>query len=430
MTETIPDVIADASRGVIDRKIFWDRSIYELELERIFARSWVFLAHESQLPESGSFLTTNIGSDNVIVVRGRDKVIRAFLNSCPHRGNRVCHAEAGRTRGGFVCNYHGWSFGLDGTLRGMHESDAYRAEPNFDFTECGLVKVAQVDAYKGLVFGCLDADAPMLEEYLGDFRWYMDILLDNQDGGTEFIGGCIRSIIDCNWKIPAENFAGDALHAGWTHDSGARAMLDAPVPEWWGNESYQVNVNGHCWEFNLDLVGNVSTFGDKRLNRWIRSREAEVSERLGEMRSRMVGAFSSATVFPNMSFLPGQQTFRVWQPLSPTKTELKTWILVNKALPDELKEAYRKGAMMTFSPSGVFEMDDGENWEYSTRANEGVVTRRQKLHYGLGADSRIDHPVLPGDVHRNQLNDSNQRAYYRRWADLMAAATWSDVPES
>jgi len=427
MTDCLDDLVFDAARGVIDRRIFWEREIYELELERIFARTWVFIAHESQLPHTGSFLTTKIGSDAIVVVRDRDGEIRAFLNACPHRGNRVCHAEAGRTRGGFTCNYHGWTFGLDGALKGMHETDAYRAQAGFDFADHGLVAVAQVASYKGLVFGNLDPDAPGLDEYLGDFRWYMDVLLDNDDGGTEFVGGCIRSVLDCNWKIGAENFAGDALHAGWTHDSGAKAMLDAPVPEWWGRESYHANVNGHCWEFNLDLVGNASTFGDKRINRWIRSREAEVEARLGRMRSRMLGAFSSVTVFPNMSFLPGQQSFRVWQPLGPHRTELKTWVLVNRNLPDELKEVYRKGAMMTFSPTGVFEMDDGENWEYTTRANAGVVTRRQKLHYGLGLRSKIDHPELPGNVYRNQLNDANQRAYYERWSALMRAETWSEV---
>lgn len=419
-------LLMDAEHGVIDRRIFWERDIYEQELERVFARTWVFLAHESQLPQPGSFLTTQIGSDGVIVVRGKDGVIRAFLNACPHRGNRVCHAEQGRVRGGFTCNYHGWTFGLEGELRGMHETEAYRAD-GADFDALGLVPVAQVASYKGLVFGNLDPTAPSLDDYLGDFRWYMDVLLDNDEGGTEFVGGCIRSVIDCNWKIAAENFSGDALHAGWTHDSGANAMVGASVPELHGGESYHVNVNGHCWEFNLDLVGNAATFGDRRVNRYIRSREAAVEARLGRMRSRMIGAISSVTLFPNLSFLPGQQSFRVWQPRGPHRTELKTWVLVNRNLPQELKDAWRKGAMMTFSPSGVFEMDDGENWEYTTRVNEGVVTRRQKLHYGLGLGSRIDHPELPGNVFRSQLNDANQRAFYARWSELMQADSWDEV---
>jgi ethylbenzene dioxygenase alpha subunit len=77
--------------------------------------------------------------------------------------------------------------------------------------------------------------------------------------------------------------------------------------------------------------------------------------------------------------------------------------------------------MRTFSPSGVFEMDDGENWEHATQINVGVVTRRQKLHYGLGLNSKTEHPELKGEVHLRKYNDANQRAFYRRWLELMTA---------
>lgn len=144
----------------------------------------------------------------------------------------------------------------------------------------------------------------------------------------------------------------------------------------------------------------------------------------------MVGSVSSVNVFPNFSFLPGQNTFRTWQPKGPHRTELHTWVLVNRNAPQEVKDAWRKGAMMTFSPSGVFEMDDGENWEHATRSNQGVVTRRQRLYYGLGSGTAIDHPELPGNVHRGQVNDANQRAFYRRWSQLVRAATWDDLEKT
>ena len=104
-----------------------------------------------------------------------------------------------------------------------------------------------------------------------------------------------------------------------------------------------------------------------------------MAQRLGDLRSKLVGSISSANVFPNLSFLPGQNSFRTWNPRGPHEIELRTWVLVNKGAPSEIKKAYRRGVMMTFSPSGVFEMDDGENWEFSTNANRGVVTRRQRL---------------------------------------------------
>ncbi|MCU1373694.1 MAG: Aromatic-ring-hydroxylating dioxygenase, alpha subunit-like protein [Actinomycetia bacterium] len=410
--------LVDLDRGRISREVIWDRDIYEQELERIFGRAWLFLAHESQLPEPGDFLVTSMGEDEVIVVRGQDQRIRAFLNSCPHRGNRVCQAEAGSTRR-FVCNYHGWVFDLEGRIRGMHERAAYESDPSVRDGSVGLAPVARVASYKGLVFGSFAADGPSLDEDLGDFRWYLDVLLDNDEGGTEFLPGCIRSIIRSNWKVGAENFAGDVLHAGWTHDSGATAMLGQSIPPLFGEESYQVVVNGHCYEFNLDLIGNAATLGDKGVRKYIYGRVPAMEARIGALRTRMVGSISSGNLFPNFSFLPGVNTFRVWHPRGPHELELHTWILVNRDAPQEVKDAYRRGAMLTFSPGGVFEMDDGENWEAVTRLSRGPQARRQSLHYSLGLGSEIEHPELPGTVYQHQINDSCHRGFYRRWLEEM-----------
>jgi ethylbenzene dioxygenase alpha subunit len=417
--------LVDTDGGWIDRRIFWDEQIYQRELERIFARSWLFVAHESQLGKPGAFLTTYMGEDAVIVARGRDNEIRVFLNSCSHRGNRVSFAESGTARQ-FTCNYHGWSFGLSGELLGVHEEESYRSCPTFNKDQLGLHR-ARVATYKGLVFANFDSEAPTLDEYLGDFRWYLDVLLDNDEGGTEFLAGSIRSRLKCNWKFPSENFVGDALHAGWTHASGGMAMFGKPVKLNY-ERSFHANVNGHGWEFGLDTVGNAMTMGDDAVIQDLRARAAKIEARLGALRARMVGSIASATIFPNCSFLPGQPTFRVWQPRGPGEIELQTWVLVNASMSEDLKARYRRGVMRTFSPSGTLEMDDGENWEHATQINRGVVTRRQKLHYGQGLGTAIDHDELKGNVHRNQLNDANQRAFYKRWLDLMQAPSWAEVP--
>jgi ethylbenzene dioxygenase alpha subunit len=414
------ETLVDVENGLIDRRIFWDDAIYRLELEKIFARCWLFVAHESQIAQPGDFLTTYMGQDAVIVCRGRDNKVGVFLNSCPHRGNRVCFAEAGNARR-FTCNYHGWSFGNDGRLLGMPAEELYEDTcPSFASQNIGL-HPARVGTYKGLVFATFDEQAPSLEDYLGDFRWYLDIVLDNEDGGTEFLDGNIRSRIQCNWKFPAENFIGDSYHAAWTHNSGDYGMLGQSVGKINQENSFHASVNGHGWQFGLDMVGNAMALGEQDIVDYLRSREAEVAERLGKLRSRMVGSVASVTTFPNLSFLPGHSTFRTWVPKGPHTTEINTWILVNKSLSYELKEKYRKGVMRTFSPSGVFEMDDGENWEHATQINVGVVTRRQKLHYGLGLNSKTEHPELKGEVHLRKYNDANQRAFYRRWLELMTA---------
>ncbi|WP_280192063.1 aromatic ring-hydroxylating oxygenase subunit alpha [Delftia sp. PS-11] len=430
VSEPLPflDDLMDFEQGRLSRRIYWDDRIYQQELEKIFARSWLFLAHESQLPRAGDFLTTYMAEDNVIVVRQKDGSVKAFLNTCPHRGNRLSFSDAGNTRS-FICNYHGWSFGIDGALRGMAGKELFDAS-GMNQADHGMHPVAQVASYKGLIFGNMDPSAPPLQEYLGDFRYYLDVMLDMDGQGTEFVGGPVKSVIHCNWKVPTENFIGDIYHALWTHDSAAHAILGGSVAEVYkaDNESYQVNHNGHGWEFNLDIVGNAATLGDKEIRKYLYGIQPQVAQRLGQLRSRMIGAISSASVFPNMSFLPGQNTFRVWQPRGPGRIELHTWTIVNRSAPEHIKERWRKGAMLTFSPSGIFEMDDGENFEFSTRSNAGFVTGQQDLYMGLGAGTALHGSELPCNVYRNQVNEANHRAFYRRWLDLMKARDWSEVP--
>ncbi len=422
------DRLCNMEEGRLSGKIFWDQEIYEQELEKIFARCWLFVAHESQIPKPGDYLTTTMGEDEVIVVRQKDLSIKVLINACPHRGNKVCFAEAGNARG-FICNYHGWAFGPDGALRGTHESKAYE-DSGFDKSKHGLREVAQVDEYKGLVFATFDPEAPSLEEYLGPMAWYLDVIFDMDEGGSEFLGGCIRSTYECNWKVAAENFVGDILHAGWTHDSAARAMLGGPVSNVSDlPESYAVNWNGHGYEFATDGIGNAAVLGEREINKYLHELRPKVVERLGEFRAQLTGSISSCTIFPNFSFLPGQNTVRVWQPRGPNKIELYTWVVVNKNAPERIKELWRRGAMMTFSPTGVFEMDDGENWEYCTKTSRGVVTRYQDLYVGLGMNSYMPNSELPGNVFKGQLNEANSRAFYQRWKDLLQADSWKQVPD-
>jgi ethylbenzene dioxygenase alpha subunit len=192
--------------------------------------------------------------------------------------------------------------------------------------------------------------------------------------------------------------------------------------------SWQVSVNGHGWEFNDSFLGNAATMGDRDLLRYMRSRQEAITTRLGRFRANMWGSVASATIFPNFSFLPGYFTFRTFQPKGPTKTEIHAWTLVPKNMPDDIKDRFRRGSMRTFSPSGILEMDDGENWEHSTSANAGFVTRNQTLCYAMAPGGAAPDETLPGQVHSGQLSDANQRLFYRRWAELMDAQTWDDAP--
>nr|WP_240437227.1 Rieske 2Fe-2S domain-containing protein [Streptomyces scabiei] len=112
----------DLDHGLIDRTIFSDRALYQQELRRVFAPSWLFLAHESQFGRPGDFFTTYMGEDPVIVAMGRDRKLRAFLNACRHRGMRVCRADAGAAKA-FTCSYHGWSYDMSGKLVNVPNQD-------------------------------------------------------------------------------------------------------------------------------------------------------------------------------------------------------------------------------------------------------------------------------------------------------------------
>ena len=422
--------LVDVRNGTQSKRVFYDRDIYELELERIFARCWLFLTHDSAIPNHGDFITTKMGEDDVIVARQKDGSIKAFINSCRHRGAQVCPSEAGNARG-FVCSYHGWSYGVDGKLENVpFEKELYRCK--LDKSINGLIE-ARVESYCGFVYGCFDKDAPSLSDYLGEMKWYLDVWMD-ATGGVELIGPPSRSVLDCNWKTPTENFAGDAYHVGWTHAAGLK-VLPGPLSMLAGNAALppqgagiQVATrHGHGVGILFDAGPALLSDVIQEMFAWHARKKPLIEKKLGAARARFYGSHFNSSIFPNNSYLWGTNTFKMWAPRGPGQIEAFTWAIVEKDMPAHLKEGIARTMHRTFGTAGMFEADDSDNMETMTHLNRGFVTRKGTLNsqMGLGGD-RID-PDLPGVVGDSAIGETSYRGFYRFYQEILNAKTWADV---
>ena len=213
----LAEVIANVDAGRIPASIYSDPAIFALERERLFPRTWQFLAHESEIPDPGDYVVRRIVDDSFIVSRDPRTGPRA-AQRVRHKGMQVCRAETGNASH-FRCPYHAWTYRSDGRLVGVpfHE-EAYGGTAGFDKAAHSLLSPPRVASYRGLVFANLDPDAVPLEDALGDFRFFLDLYVNQSEGGVE-LRGPQRWRIACNWKIGAENFAGDSYHTPHTHAS-------------------------------------------------------------------------------------------------------------------------------------------------------------------------------------------------------------------
>ena len=418
--------LVDADGSAISPMIYHDADIYERELECVFGASWLFLAHEDQIPRFGDFITTYMGEDPIIVVRQRDNSIKALLNQCRHRGMKICRADSGRQKA-FTCSYHGWVYDTAGALVSVPmEADAYGAR--LDKAQLGLHAAPRVETHRGLIFATWNKSASTLAEYLGDAAWYMDVMFDRTGVGSEMIGGMHKWVIECNWKLAAEQFATDMYHGPISHISAAIAGLPEDFPldqlKWPGGAQFRDEKHGHGFGF-FDSEDGFNFLraivGDVVVNYLVAGEGAERARRhLGDLRAQRTPT-GHMTVFPNFSFLPGINTFRVWHPRGPSKMEVWSGVVVDRDAPPEVKEAYRVAVSRTFSPAGVFEQDDGENWVELQSVLRGHQARQSKLHVGMGADN-VPRPEYPGAL-SNIWSEAAGRNFYRTWARLMADAT-------
>lgn len=417
--------------GEISRTLFSSADIYAAEQKQIFARAWLYIGHESQIPSIGNFILSRMGEESVILTRDKTNRIRVHLNSCRHRGMKVCRYDEGTTNL-FYCPYHAWSYGLDGSLAAVNDyKNSYK--PGFDKSQWGLVQAAQVETLRGTIWATWDPDAPPLKEYMGDAYQAMDDSLrpwDGGDGETEVLGTPIKWVVPSNWKIIAENFAGDALHAP-SHASvdkvGIRPANGEGRRDDPGRPVLGAYPEGHGILFGLrDISLEQAGYEDNPEARaYFKKVWAKRVENLG---SRAGVWPILGTIFPNMSFHAQQpRSILVSHPISASETEMWRVFLVDKDAPVAVKRFLRKYYMLYSGPAGMTEQDDMENWNYATESARGAISSQFPFHYKAGMGQGGADLPIGGDATELFTSEQNTRMLYKRWAEYMDAPGWSGL---
>jgi phthalate 3,4-dioxygenase subunit alpha len=424
--------------GLIPAHIYSDPTVFELEQERLFARAWIFVAHESEIPEAGDFVVRRVVADSFIVTRDDAGTVHVLFNMCRHKGMQVCRAEMGRASL-FRCPYHAWTYANDGRLVGLpFHTDAYGGEAGLTRADHGLLPAPAMAIHNGMIFVSLDPDALPLDEFLGDFAFYLDLYTRQSAAGLE-LRGPQRWRVHSNWKIGAENFAGDSYHTPHTHTSVVEiGLFGEPKPNK-RKEGVLYNAGAGSgttyklppgdFEHGLGYVGYPPAMIARMADTWSPAQRALVGES-GFM-------VSAATLFPNLSFVHNWPqvddagrvapfvSLRLWQPVSATETEVLSWFAVDRSAPEDFKQASYKAYIMCFGSSGMFEQDDVENWVSITATARGSMAKRLLLNSRMGLD-HAGRPIVdpypgfagPGTAYQG-FGEFNQRRWLEMWCDAL-----------
>jgi phenylpropionate dioxygenase-like ring-hydroxylating dioxygenase large terminal subunit len=434
-------ITAHVRDGLVPAHIYSDPEVFALERDRLFARSWTFLAHETEIPAPGDFVVRRVLADSFIVSRDDTGVVHVLFNMCRHKGMQVCRAEAGNASL-FRCPYHAWTYAADGRLVGLpFHADAYGGEAGLVRQDHGLLPAPALATYNGLIFASLDPEAPPLEDYLGDFAFYLDLYTRQSEAGIQLTGPQ-RWRVRSNWKIGAENFAGDSYHTPHTHTSVVEiGLFGEPQPHKRKEGVLYAAGPGSGTTYKLPpgdfasglgYVGYPSDMVTRMERTWTR-RQRDLVGQSGFM-------VSAATLFPNLSFVHNWPqvddsgrvapfiSLRLWQPVSATETEILSWFAVDQGAPADFRAASYKAYLMCFGSSGMFEQDDVENWVSITSTAEGTMARRLLLNSRMG----LDHDGRPlaepyGDfagpgVAYQGFGEFNQRRWLAMWCDALEQA--------
>jgi fatty-acyl-CoA synthase len=404
-------------REHVHGSLYTDPGIYQEELRKIWQRSWVYVGHVSEIPNPHDFVMKSIGPDPVLMARDKDGQVHLLHNRCPHRGNQVCEKHRGNQKS-FTCNYHGWNFGPDGSLRGYPFPSGFAQDQR---KELGLGRVARMGIYKGFVFGSMSAEGLTLQEHLGGARQAIDTLCRNSpEGEVEVSTGFLQHKVFANWKFVVENET-DGYHPGFVHASifdvaesqiGALyADTSTAVARYFGNGHSEVDLRPEFRKRDQPL----SWFGTapQKLPDYVRRMNAAYGHE--EARSIMVDGTPHTMIFPNL-FIAEIQMF-VIQPLSVNETVQHVTALQFKGAAD-FNRRLRQQTMGSVGPAGFLLADDAEMYE---RSHRGVQEKKPEWVY-LGRGSHREREDEHGFRTGHATDDLCSRGMWQHYRSLMEAA--------
>lgn len=403
-------------------RVYTDPEIFELEMKNIFEKTWIWVAHESELPKPGSFKSTYVGRNPVIVTRDRRGEFRTLVNRCRHRGASVCEQPSGQANG-FTCPYHAWSYGLDGKLRGIPYPDGY--EGVMDKKDMGL-KTLRTESYRGIIFATFNEDAEPLEEFLGDVKLWADRFLKQGGGYPIKVIGTHRFKFKGNWKIQLENttdgYHFPIVHRSWMasvdaetadmlsfmtdpastcHDLGNGHSVMHMVPEHIdlddddGSEPLQPRFD--------DLVAELKSAGvdDEQIRKLVRS---------------MHGTGSNLNLFPNVGL--SSAFFRVLRPISVDETVIEH-VALGPDAPAEIAGPVIRERLRIHEnfqgPFGFGTPDDAEGWERVQRGAQTSPEMPIMVNRGLNRELAPE-----GWPTSHSTDESGMRAAYQMWKKMMS----------
>lgn len=418
----------------IHRRVYTDADVFDIEMERIWGRAWIFIGHESQIPEPGNYTTQSIGRTPIVMVRDKDQGIHVLYNRCGHKGAKLVDKPCGKLGGGFRCCYHGWTYRLDGKLVGVPHLAGYEGTGfDKDDPQYSMQKLARYETYRGFVFATLDPDAPDLESWMGGAKDVLDNLCDRSpEGEVEVAGGVLRYRHNCNWKMFIENL-NDTMHPMVVHRSVVQAAKsyiktlpeDSPrrdeaeiIPPF--GASYEVfeatGITGFRYGHHFD-GGESSIHADYSVDP---DYEKVMLDAYGPERTREILTFNTHNTlyYPSLTIKSAIQNIRIVRPIAVDECVVETWSFRLKGAPDSMLQRTILYSRLINSNGSMVGPDDLTAYFRMQQGLQSPASDWVEMHRNYGGD--VDH----GDRRTNVgTSDLDMRSQYSAWKHYMVGET-------